>query len=51
MKRHRIGKFLLPILCLSSVVCLAVLRSPGHGIQLAPGASLGGVDFALFLFG
>ena len=41
----------LPILCLSSVVSLAVFGLPGNGIQLAPGLSPGLIDLALFLLG
>ena len=39
----------LPILRLSSVICLAVFRLPGDGVRLAPGLTLGQVHFALSL--
>ena len=43
--------FTLPIPGFVSVVCLAVLRLPGDGVQLAPGLPLSQVHFALFLLG
>ena len=50
-KRRRIGKFLLPILRLLSVICLAILRLSGDGVQVAPGLAFGLVELALFLLG
>ena len=41
----------LPIPGFVSVVCIAVLRLPRDGIQLAPGLPPGLIDLALFLFG
>ena len=40
----------LPIPGFVSVVCLAVLRLPGDGVQLAPGLPLGLVDLSLLFF-
>lgn len=48
MKRHRIRKFLLPILCLFAVVGSAVFRLAGDGIQFAPAAAPGLIQLALF---
>ena len=41
----------LPIPGFVSIVCLAVFRLPGDGIQLTPGLPLGQVHLALFLLG
>ena len=41
----------LPIPGFVSVVCLAVDRLPGDGIQLTPGLPLSQVHLALFLLG
>ena len=41
----------LPIPGFVSVVCLAVLRLPRDGIQLAPGLPSGKIHLALFLLG
>ena len=38
---RRIGKFLLPILRLLSVICLTILRLSGDGVQVAPGLAFG----------
>lgn len=47
----QVWKIFLPSLRSLSVICLAVLRLPGDGIEFASGATLGLVDFLLFLFG
>ena len=44
-------KFFLPVLRPLSVICLAVGRLPGNGIQLAPSVSPLGIDFSFFLLG
>ena len=51
MKRHRIGAaFTLPVLCLSSVVGLAVFRHAGDWIDTVPTAAFGLVQLSLLLF-
>ena len=49
-KGRKIRK-ILPILRPLSVICLAVFRLPGNGVQSAPGLSTGLIDLALFLLG
>lgn len=51
IKRCRIGKFLPPILHLFAVIGPSVFRLASDGVQVAPGAALGAVQFALFLLG
>jgi len=51
LRGRKIWKFLLPVLRPLSVVCLAVGRLPGNGIQLAPSVPTHGIDFSLFLLG
>ena len=51
LRGRKIWKILLPVLRPLSVVCLAVCRLPGNGIQLAPSVSPHGIDFSFFLLG
>ena len=46
-----VAHFTFPVPGFVSVVGFAVLRLAGDGVQLAPGAALGNVLFALFLLG
>lgn len=41
----------LPIPGFIAIICFAVFRLPGHGVQIAPGLPLGLIQLFLFFLG